>query len=215
VADNLPDVYIRFLDDSSTAKPLFDGDSQDAAYPGKGDGWITITEFGFGFGWGGSNDSAGVTKAVIKEKDPESRLKALEEQNKALQSQIKTTAAGAQTNGKGAPKKEEGTLKPKEFSFSRTPSGASTSLMKLCRRVEEIPKAELVVCRAAGMDFSMGSKGKDVKQIAKDAKIPFLRFIFEKIYLIKSSIAVTTSPTPSESIEFVFQTVNGNRMDRQ
>jgi type VI protein secretion system component Hcp len=206
VADNLPDVYIRFLEaDGSPPRPLFAGDSMDMAYPGKEEGWFTINDFNFGFGWGGSDASAGVTKAVSKEKDAESRLRAQAEQIKALQSQVNTVQTGAKGGKAAAPKKEEGTLKPKEFSFSRNPSKASTILMKKCRNVEEIPKVELLACRAAGVDFTMG-KG-DSHKVAKDAKIPFLRLMFEKVYLIKCGMSVTTAPTPTESIDFVFQKV--------
>ena len=54
MADNLPDVYIRFMEGET---PVIAGDSRDSEYNGK-DGWLAIGGFNFGFGWGGSSNSA-------------------------------------------------------------------------------------------------------------------------------------------------------------
>ena len=54
MADNLPDVYLRFVG----ASPDIPGESLDAAYPAR-EGWLGIKEFNFGFGWsaGGTADN--------------------------------------------------------------------------------------------------------------------------------------------------------------
>jgi type VI protein secretion system component Hcp len=59
--------------------------------------------------------------------------------------------------------------------------------------------AELIVCRPAGVDIPNGEK--------KGAKVPFLKFVFDKIQLTKCSLAISKEQPPSEDIEFWFDKV--------
>ena len=131
MADNLPDVYLRFEG--------IKGESMDSIYPGEAppgdsrqDGWMQIKSFTFGFGWGGT--AAGGA-------DPASKTKG-----------AAPAAAPVPAAAKGA--KAGGTLSPKEFSFSKAPDVASNELLLRCKGSKEISKAELMVCRAGG---SLGS----------------------------------------------------------
>src|SRR5436190_20233060 len=117
MADNLPDVYLRFGDDHTHDIP---GESFDAAYP-HDEGWTVIKSFSFGFGWGGSPSSGG-----------EDAAKKLASGKKLTQAEQNDLAAGfaQRNNGQGAKAKaSEGTLTPKEFEFSRSPGIASKVLI--------------------------------------------------------------------------------------
>jgi type VI protein secretion system component Hcp len=171
VADNLPDVYLRFVDVG------IQGESMDAGYPGE-EGWIGIKSFTFGFGWGGSDAGGKEAPSGGKGATPAGKAPA-------------SSGKGAMSGGK------DGTLTPREFSFSKSPDVASNLLLEKCRNPSDsIPKVEVVVCRAAGVD--------DNPKIPKDAKIPFLRLVFEKVTLKKCSLAVSSDPVPAESVEFKF-----------
>jgi type VI protein secretion system component Hcp len=178
VADNLPDVYLRFEG--------IKGGSMDSYHPGEAqpgdstlDGWIGIKGFSFGFGWGGSESA---------DKDTGT---------KGAAPGAKPAPAAAKPAAKGA--KAGGTLAAREFSFSKAPDVASNILLMKCKGSQEISKAEVVVCRAGGSELSAGKE--------KLVKIPFLHFIFEKVILKKCSLSVTSDPIPTESIEFKFATV--------
>jgi type VI protein secretion system component Hcp len=139
VADNLPDVYLRFEG--------IKGESMDSFHPGevepgdtRQDGWMGIKGFSFGFGWGGSDSADKDAGAGAKGAAP--------------------AAKPAAPAGKGG--KAGGTLAAKEFSFTKSPDVASSVLLSKCKSSESIPKAEVVVCRAGGSEIS-GGKEKVVK----------------------------------------------------
>ena len=92
----------------------------------------------------------------------------------------------------------DGTLQPEEFNFSRSPGPASLELLAKLRTDEEIPKAELIVCRASGVD---------IPGWTKDSKIPFLRFVFEKVQLSQCTLELGKDQPPSESVKFKFKKV--------
>lgn len=198
MADNLPDVYIRFMEGKT---PVIDGDSLDNEYNGE-DGWLAIGGFNFGFGWGGSSDSAS-RLALPAGTDP-ALARTLMERDRALQrtQQGQPAASPAGAGGGANTANQEGSLKPSDFKFSRAPSAASKLLVQTCREVKLIPQAELVVCRSAGDEYTVKGSGG-----VRLVKIPFLRLTFERLYLTGCELSVSSSPIPEESIEFVFEKV--------
>jgi hypothetical protein len=102
VADNLPDVYIRFLKASgNNPEAEIAGESLDAGYPGK-EGWFGITEFSFGFGWGGGTADSGAREAALR--DLAKGKKLTPEQQKLVADQPKTQGVGKG----GKPEKKRG-----------------------------------------------------------------------------------------------------------
>ncbi len=132
MADNLPDVYLRFAD--AGGKCLIEGECLDEQHPGK-DGWIGIEHFNFGFGWGGSEAAQSESSAGSAAHAGSSGTKS---------TGATPAAKGSSTAGKG------GTLTPKEFSFSKAPDLTSNVLLLKCKDSEMIPKVEVVVCRYGG-----------------------------------------------------------------
>jgi type VI protein secretion system component Hcp len=185
VADNLPDVYLRFVG----ASPEIPGESLDAAYPAS-EGWLGIKEFNFGFGWsaGGTTDShEGLTRKLASGKpltDQESRK------------------LGDALNAKNAPTpaksdKQEQALKADAFTFSRNPGPASVPLLKVLKEAgNPIPKAEVIVCRSAA---------QATVSAPKDAKIPFLELVLEKVTLKECNVSISKDSAPSENITFEFE----------
>ena len=203
MADNLPDVYLKFIG----ADPEIRGESMDAAYPAD-QGWLAIQSFNFGFGWGGSGGSAGsldeLKKQLVKEDDPQRRVQlqakitALEKQQNQAGGSAKN-AAGKQA-GKDAKKEEGAQLKQKEFRFARAPGRASKDLLlNLQKGPNKGLEVELIVCRAAGVDIPNGA--------AKDAKIPFLKFTFSAVQLTKCSMSIGKDQPVSEDVQFWFDQV--------
>jgi type VI protein secretion system component Hcp len=196
VADNLPDVYLRFIGGDETDPDIvIPGDSRDSYYNGS-KGWFTITGFGFGFGWGGLRDTPKVVKPLGKDaaNDPKELLRAHNEL-------VAQQSAGPQKSGAkaGTPEKKSGQLAAEVFSFTRTPSLASVFLIKKADSMEEVPMVELVVCRAAGVTNS--------ETIKQGSKIPFLRFVFERVLVTECDLSVTSAPVPEESVKFRFRKV--------
>ncbi len=194
MADNLPDVYLRFLDDVDNQRlleddpgdpvtPLIVGDSLDAAYPGK-EGWLGIKQFGFSFGWGGKKSDAkfeGLQKKVHANKATPQEHQEFDKLN-------------AERGKGGTSGAEEGTLKPNPFSFSRNPSPATIPLLKQLRDGEpKIEKVQVIVCRAAGAGTPDTPKG---------SKVPFLMLILETIHLAKSEVTISKDEALSEHMEF-------------
>jgi type VI protein secretion system component Hcp len=185
VADELPDVYLRFLDKGNA--PRIKGDSLDEAYPGK-EGWLGITKFNFGFGWGGSEavgPSQKLTDKVLAGKATE------KEKNEFKKQQQQTQVPKPET-------KQDSTLKPDDFSFSRNCSPATIPLIEILRNGDEIEKVEVVVCRAAAAATPTKPK---------DAKIPFLQLLFEHVHLKQCDLSTARDDPASEDMKFKFKVV--------
>jgi type VI protein secretion system component Hcp len=189
MANDLPDVYLRFGDKDAHDLP---GESYDAAYP-KEEGWTAIKSFSFGFGWSNSASSKG--SEALKKLAAGKKLSEAEQKD-ALESR----------NGPPKKQEKEGTLQPKSFTFSRSPGIASKPLIEALRAGKEFKKVELIVCRAAGVDAITEMQGKD-KAKYKEAKIPFCRLLLETVRLAKVSLAVGKDSPPAENVEFKFQKV--------
>ena len=127
MADNLPDVYLRFLDDNEY--PSIAGESFDAAFPAK-EGWLAIKSFNFGFGWGGS-DAKGKDDAL---KDFAKGKKLSPSRTDDVVSHLKGQADGKKSGNKGGKGKEkEGTLVPKILNVTRNPGVASIDILAALR----------------------------------------------------------------------------------
>jgi type VI protein secretion system component Hcp len=193
----LPDVYLKFVG----ADPKIRGESNDAAYP-ESEGWLAVKSFGFGFGWDPENSSGNLEdleKRLDNENDPEKR-KALRKQIQAIQKKERAKAAKSGKKGAGKKGDKTKTLKQRNFTFRRSPGPASKDILQnLIQRQEGSLEAELVLCRAAGVDMPHG--------VPKDAKTPFLRFTFTGIELVDCKMDISRDQPPSESVEFWFAKV--------
>jgi type VI protein secretion system component Hcp len=69
----------------------------------------------------------------------------------------------------------------------------SASLLRICHDGDLIPKIELQAIRYGGGD---------------KAQIPFLRMIFERVYLREIKLNLANAGRPSEDIEFEYEIVN-------
>jgi type VI protein secretion system component Hcp len=197
MANDLPDVYLRFGDDDQQDLP---GESFDAAYP-KSEGWTVIKSFSFGIGWSES-DSGG--KGADAAKKLASGKKLSEAEQKDLADHIAKGGGGAKP-GKDAA--AEGTLKPHDFTFSRSPGIASKPLIEALRAGKDFDKVELIVCRAAGVDAIKEAEARQDQSRYKEAKIPFCRLLLETVRLTKVSLSVGKDSPPAENVEFKFQKV--------
>ena len=185
MAEDLPDVYLRFREGTDpNSKPRVPGDSLDEAFPGK-EGWLAITQFTFGFGWGGTdpNEAKLLDKIISGKATPKEKADYQKQQaNKP----------------KPDKKKQDDTFKAREFKFSRTCSPASIPLVEILRSGKEIPRVEVVVCRAAAAATPTKPK---------ESKIPFLELWFEKVRLKECGVTTSKEDPISESVEFVFKVV--------
>lgn len=186
MADNLPDVYLRFVG----ANPDIPGESMDEAYPAK-EGWLEIKEFDFGFGWNGSAASGSAKHDAITKKLSTGKPLSAQEADE-LSNALKPKEAEKGTKSK----KTDQALQPNPCTFSRSPGPASISLLKVLRAGgDPIPKAEIIVCRAAAeATFKAG----------KDAKIPFLQLVLERVTILDCKMSIAKEDAPTESVEFKF-----------
>jgi hypothetical protein len=131
------------------------------------------------------------------------RLEALERKNAAAN---QASQSGKKNGKSGGAKEESAQLKPKEFRFSRNPGPASKAILANLQKGPGKTEmgAELIVCRPAGTDIPNGERA--------GAKIPFLKFIFNRIQLTKCSLGISKDSPPSEDIEFWFDEVKMETM---
>jgi type VI protein secretion system component Hcp len=157
----------------------------DEAYPAD-EGWLCIKEFDFGFGWDGS--SSGAKSDAIAKKISS---------GKPISAQDAQEIVKAKSEDKAPkPKKKDQALTAHPFTFARTPGPASIALLKKLRAGgDPIPKAEIIVCRAAA---------EDSLTAPKDSKIPFLQLTLEKVQLIDCKVTISKEQAPTENIEFKF-----------
>jgi len=196
---DLPDVYLKFTD----GDPEIRGESQDAAYP-HSEGWLSIKSFTFGFGWDPQNTPGAnldsLRTQLVKEKDEQKRV-LIQQKINALEKE-RSQQPAADHNQKGSTSGSKGdkgkTLRQRNFTFSRNPGPASKDLLLnlIKRKGKRELGAELIVCRAAGVDIPHGAP--------KDAKTPFLKFVFSQVELVDCKMQVSRDQPPSESVEFWF-----------
>jgi len=190
---DLPDVYLRFVD----ATPEIRGESSDAAYSGD-DGWLSIKSFSFGFGWT-DHTTAGLDdlrRQLARENDA-NKKELLQKKIFDLEKKQRDSAPTSGGNAKGDDAQQ---LKQREFSFTRNPGPASKDILAHIKKgMTEVIGAELIVCRAAGVQMPNGTP--------KDAKTPFLKFVFTEVELTKCQLQITRDQPPSESVEFWFKEI--------
>jgi type VI protein secretion system component Hcp len=177
MAEALADVYVR-LDG-------FTGECTDDQHLGD-EGWIQIKSFNFGFGmkegsWE-NTDSKSATSGNGSSGSSGSGGSA------------STSGSGSRQSGAGS---GVGNL-PLEFpevTITKSSDLVSTRLLKdKCHSGSPIPEIEVVACRYGGNDD-------------KNPKIPFLRLIFEDVYITSITFALSQDELPAETIKFTYDTV--------
>jgi type VI protein secretion system component Hcp len=202
VASGSADVYLKF-EGQWGGKPL-KGDCMDERHPGE-EGWIQVQEFEFGFGAGDNADTFQVRTAAAKATTPEEiekeRNALLAERNALLAETRKPK--GEKSWGKSGP------LDFDKFSFSKSTDRLSPILVEMSHGGDyKIPAVTVEAVRYGGT--------------GEDFKIPFVRLIFENVYVKSCKLNLVNDEMPSEDVEFEFDVVRmetlwtdnatGNRM---
>jgi type VI protein secretion system component Hcp len=177
MAEALADVYVK-LDG-------FTGECTDDQHPGD-EGWIQIKSFNFGFG--------------MKEGSwEESSSKSTTGGNGSSGS----SGSGAGSSGSGSGSRHSGAgsgvsnlpLEFPEVTITKSSDLVSTRLLKeKCHSGSPIPHIEVVACRYGGNDD-------------KNPKIPFLRLIFDDVYITSITFALSQDELPAETIKFTYDIV--------
>lgn len=109
-----------------------------------------------------------------------------------------SAGGGAGGNGASGASKSGGSNLPLEFpevTLTKTSDLVSTRLLKeKCHNGAPIDKIEVVACRYGGNDD-------------KNPKIPFLRLIFENVYIMSITFALSQDELPAETIKFTYDVV--------
>jgi type VI protein secretion system component Hcp len=177
MADLLADVYVK-LDG-------FTGECTDDQHHGD-DGWIQIKSFNFGFG--------------MKEGSWDTDSKSATDGHGSS-----TSSSGGATgnSGSGSGSRHSGggsgvsnlPLEFPEVTITKTSDLVSTRLLKeKCHSGAPIKAIEVVACRYGGNDD-------------KNPKIPFLRLIFEDVYVTSITFALSQDELPAETIKFTYDVV--------
>jgi type VI protein secretion system component Hcp len=161
----------------------FTGECTDDQHPGD-DGWIQIKSFNFGFG--------------MKEGSWENN-----DSNTASSSRGSSGGGASGNGGSGSGSRHSGSgagvsnlpLEFPEVTITKSSDLVSTRLLKeKCHSGAPISKIEVVACRYGGNDD-------------KNPKIPFLRLIFEVVYVTSITFALSQDELPAETIEFTYDIV--------
>ena len=160
----------------------FTGECTDDKHPGD-KGWIQIKSFNFGFG--------------MKEGSWE------ESNSKSATSGNGSSGSGAGASGSGSGSRHSGAgsgvsnlpLEFPEVTITKTSDLISTRLLKeKCHSGSPISEIEVVACRYGGND-------------EENPKIPFLRLIFEDVYITSITFALSQDELPAETIKFTYDIV--------
>lgn len=175
------DVYVRFEG--------IVGECMDEKHPGV-DGWFQIKSFNFSFSAkdkGENPPAAGIKK--LKGKTEEERLR---EVNDALQKVQQARDREAKGKKKDSAKDEAPHDHP-DVSVSKVLDSASATIWGTkCYEGKTISKVEVEACRSGG---------------TSDEKIPFVRLVFESVYVTKISMSIPEDALPSESLDFHYERV--------
>jgi type VI protein secretion system component Hcp len=160
----------------------FTGECTDDQHAGD-DGWIQIKSFNFGFGMKeGSWDNPDST---------------------AASSNRGSSSSGGATSGSSSGSRRSGSgsgvsglpLEFPEVTITKSSDLVSTRLLKeKCHSGAPIDEIEVVACRYGGNDDS-------------NPKIPFLRLIFEDVYITSITFALSQDELPAETIKFTYDIV--------
>jgi len=160
----------------------FTGECTDDKHPGD-KGWIQIKSFNFGFG--------------MKEGSWE------ESNSKSATGGNGSSGSGAGASGSGSGSRHSGAgsgvsnlpLEFPEVTITKTSDLISTRLLKeKCHSGSPISEIEVVACRYGGND-------------EENPKIPFLRLIFEDVYITSITFALSQDELPAETIKFTYDIV--------
>lgn len=183
MAEELPDIYVRFEG--------IDGECTDERHPGKDEGgdypddtvfgWFQIKQFTFSFSVKDTGDTPAAATA-------------------AHGTPAGTTAGAANpAQAKGAhgttpqqSAKDDGPFNHPDISLTKALNVTTVTLWQdKVNKGEVIPMAELVACRGGGADGSV--------------KIPFVRLVFEKVYVKSISLSIAPDSLPSETLQFSYE----------
>lgn len=179
MSEALADVYVR-LDG-------FTGECTDDQHPGD-EGWIQIKSFNFGFGM---KDGA---------LDTDSKT-ATSGHGATGSSGSGAGSSGSGSGGSGSRHSGSGSgasnspLEFPEVTITKSSDLVSTRLLKeKCHSGSPIAHIEVVACRYGGNDD-------------KNPKIPFLRLIFDDVYITSITFALSQDELPAETIKFTYDIV--------
>jgi len=182
MADALADVYVRLEG--------FTGECTDDQHPGE-DGWIQIKSFNFGFG---------MREGSWDENASQNASRAGGSTNSGS-STGGGAGGGGSTGGSRSGSSGSGSgvsnvpLEFPEVTITKSSDLVSTRLLKeKCHSGAPIPIVEVVACRYGGND-------------EKNPKIPFLRLIFEEVYITSITFALSQDELPTETIKFNYDIV--------
>ena len=181
MAEGLPDIYLRF--DGIEAECMDENHPGPKANALKDEpdrwGWFQFKSFGFSFSVNEAGDSDAAGKTAGGAHGP------------AAPAGPKKPAAGA---AKGAAKKDSGPHSHPDISVQKNLDSASAVLWKTkCYEGQEIKKVELEACRTGGIPGA--------------PKIPFVRLIFEGVFIKKITMSVSEDALPSETLVFSYERV--------
>ncbi|MEO8428652.1 MAG: type VI secretion system tube protein Hcp [Verrucomicrobiota bacterium] len=179
MAEGLPDVYLRFSG--------LRGESMDDKHLGK-DGWIQIKSFNFGFGFSDKKGTSASGVGISKAKTPEELKKELDQTKKEVDA-LKKKPAGKDKQGWG----HSGALDFQPVKLSRSSDCMSKALMEMCHNGDLIPEVEVVACRRGSAN--------------PDEKMPFVRLVFQNVYLKRCDLKLALVGLPTEDMEFQYDVV--------
>lgn len=157
----------------------FTGESTDDQHHGD-DGWIQIKSFNFGFGMReGSWENSGSDSA----------------NNGGSSSGSSSGGGSGGRSGGGGSGASNLPLEFPEVTITKSSDLVSTRLLKeKCHNGAPISEIEVVACRYGGND-------------EKNPKIPFLRLVFEEVYITSITFALSQDELPAETIRFTYDVV--------
>jgi len=196
VANDLPDVYLKFegdpyLESPGSPPPALDennpkiflkGECMDDDHPGD-KGWIQIKSFDFGFGLDGAGKKPAAKIGGPGKKTPAELQKENEELRKAA-------AAG---DKKPASWGKSGALNFDVFNFTKRADSVSQPLLDICDKGQLIPKVKLVMCRPSG------AQG--------DKKIEFLALTLKHVSVKSCAMTLVNEELPEERVQVGYKFV--------
>lgn len=191
MAADSADIYLKFEGEWGNPQKKLVGDCMDDRHPG-GEGWIQIRSFSFGFG-SGDNTRASEARPTtpVRGRTAEERVQALEgvvaRQGAALAARDRP-AREQQSWGKSGP------LDFERFSFSKSTDRLSPILVEMSHGGDyKIPRITVEAVRYGGT--------------GEDFKIPFVKLVFEEVYIKSVKLNLVSDELPTEDVEIEYDTV--------
>ena len=182
MSEGLPDIYLRFAGIAAECTDELHPGPEADAVDGKW-GWFQFKSFSFNFNVNetGAADPAG---AAASGNQGAARPAAARGNRPA------PPAAGAH----GAAAQDSGPHSHPDITVSKSLDSASALIWQnKCYEGQEIEQVELEACRTGGIPGA--------------GKIPFVRFIFEGVYVKSITMTISEDSLPSESLVFSYERV--------